>query len=97
MVLIFWALSFSHLVGDKLKEILQDPKYNTSEAIDRLHAIVDEAKKRKVAGVDVPNAWREDLPPRNAIAARTVPVLKKEVEWMKAKLALVFEFPILYC
>ena len=52
--------------------------------------MVTDARTRKqsgqIGGVDV---WREDLEPRAAVRARTIPLLQAEVERLKATLSTV--------
>ncbi|KAK0199251.1 hypothetical protein DFS33DRAFT_953568 [Desarmillaria ectypa] len=52
--------------------------FNVQENIDILHRIINEAKERKDAGIKRNDEWREDLEPRAAIAARTIPKLEAE-------------------
>lgn len=54
--------------------------------IDDLHAAVVDAKLRKQRGEIRPDIWREDLHPRAATRARTVPLLEKERERLLAEL-----------
>ncbi|KAG7444426.1 uncharacterized protein BT62DRAFT_952212, partial [Guyanagaster necrorhizus] len=51
---------------------------NVQENIDILHYIINKAKERKEAGMERNDEWREDLEPRVAIAARTIPKLEEE-------------------
>ncbi|KAJ7601137.1 hypothetical protein C8J56DRAFT_1157363 [Mycena floridula] len=76
----------SQSFGD-LDKLLKE--YNAQENVDTLHRIVNEAKERKAtmdgkAGSDV---WREDLPPRSAVGARTIPVLEGEAERLRKTVA----------
>ncbi|KAF8647744.1 hypothetical protein AX16_006579 [Volvariella volvacea WC 439] len=66
-------------------------QYDVQKNIDILHEIVDEAKDRKANGVVGMDVWREDLQPRSATAARTIPVLEKEVQRLRETLALLQE------
>lgn len=59
------------------------------ENLDSLHAVVTDARARKQAGYDGRDVWREDLPPGAAVRARTVPVLEKERERLRAELQSV--------
>ncbi|KAK0488664.1 hypothetical protein IW261DRAFT_1414174 [Armillaria novae-zelandiae] len=52
--------------------------FNVQENIDILHRVIEEAKERKEARIERSDQWREDLEPRAAIAARTVPKLEEE-------------------
>ena len=54
--------------------------------IDDLHAAVVDAKLRKQRGEVRPDIWREDLNPRAATRARTVPLLERERERLLAEL-----------
>ena len=56
------------------------------QCVDDLHAAVVDAKLRKQKGVVRPDIWREDLHPRAATRARTVPLLEKERERLLAEL-----------
>lgn len=75
-----------------MDELLQ--QFNVKENLDKLHAVAAEAKARKLAedrgesyeGHDV---WRENLPPRAAVRARTIPLLEKERDRLKMQLAEV--------
>ncbi|KAI6010785.1 hypothetical protein F5J12DRAFT_821710 [Pisolithus orientalis] len=61
--------------------------YNVRENINTLHAVVTEARARKQRGeVDRKDLWKEDLDPRAAVRARTVPVLQAERERLKETL-----------
>lgn len=59
---------------------------NLKQCIDDLHAAVVEAKLRKQKGEVRPDIWKEDLHPRAATRARTVPLLEKERERLLAEL-----------
>ncbi|KAF9779281.1 hypothetical protein BJ322DRAFT_1089567 [Thelephora terrestris] len=56
------------------------------QCIDDLHAAVVDAKLRKQKGEVRPDIWREDLHPRAATRARTIPLLEKERERLLADL-----------
>ncbi|KAI6122294.1 hypothetical protein EV401DRAFT_1952141 [Pisolithus croceorrhizus] len=61
--------------------------FNVRENINTLHAVVTEARARKQRGeVDRKDLWREDLDPRAAVRARTIPVLQAERERLKETL-----------
>jgi hypothetical protein len=70
-------------------------KYN----IDILHAVVTEARARKQRGEIGNDVWREDLQPKAAVRARTVPLLEKEAAKLRATLDEVRtqRFEIHYC
>lgn len=70
-------------------------QYGVRENLDSLHAVVTEARARKQAGYDGHDVWREDLSPGAAVRARTVPVLEKERERLRAELQSVRPFPSL--
>ncbi|KAF9646490.1 hypothetical protein BDM02DRAFT_3004751 [Thelephora ganbajun] len=59
---------------------------NLKQCIDDLHAAVVDAKLRKQKSEDRPDIWREDLHPRAATRARTIPLLEKERERLLAEL-----------
>ncbi|KAF5350949.1 hypothetical protein D9757_013734 [Collybiopsis confluens] len=67
--------------------------YSLRENIDALHTIVAEAKERKknsASGVSSDkDVWREDLEPRGAIAARTIPMLEREAKRLRESLVEV--------
>jgi len=63
---------------------------NLKQCIDDLHAAVVDAKLRKQKGDARPDIWREDLHPRAATRARTVPLLERERERLLAELQEVF-------
>ncbi|KZV65097.1 hypothetical protein PENSPDRAFT_587401 [Peniophora sp. CONT] len=58
--------------------------------IDRLDAVVSAARafhKADPAAPPPPDAWRENLIPRTAVRARTIPALRAERDRMRAELA----------
>jgi len=59
---------------------------NLKQCIDDLHAAVVDAKLRKQKGEVRSDIWREDLHPRAATRARTIPLLEKERERLLAEL-----------
>ncbi|EPQ56650.1 hypothetical protein GLOTRDRAFT_75457 [Gloeophyllum trabeum ATCC 11539] len=64
-------------------------EYNAKEKIDILHAVVTEARARRHMGggeAKRKDLWREDLQPRQAVRARTIPVLEQEVERLRRTL-----------
>jgi hypothetical protein len=69
-------------------EILKD---NDAQArIDEFDAVIVDARLRRRASAPVPpDAWREDLTPRQAVRARTVPLLEQERDRLKGYLAQV--------
>ena len=69
---------------DKLMKV-----YNVQENIDILHQVINDGKARKEQGNVGNDVWQENLEPRSAIAARTVPVLKREAERLKELIAEV--------
>ena len=62
------------------------PKYDLKHNIDILHAVVTEARARKQSGEIGKDVWREDLQPRTATRARTIPLLEKEAAKLRATL-----------
>lgn len=65
-------------------------QYNARENIDILHAVVTEARERQAAGIAPgPDTWRANLPPRTAVRARTIPILRNEKAALEAQLAKV--------
>lgn len=59
------------------------------ENLDKLHAVVTEARARKQTGYSGSDVWRDDLQPRAAVRARTIPLLQQERDRLKAQLAEV--------
>jgi len=59
---------------------------NLKQCIDDLHAAVVDAKLRKQKGEVRSDIWREDLHPRAAARARTVPLLERERERLLVEL-----------
>ncbi|KAG7445940.1 uncharacterized protein BT62DRAFT_1076352 [Guyanagaster necrorhizus] len=53
-------------------------RLNVQENIDTLHRIVEESKERKQRNIEAKDQWREELEPRAAISARTIPKLEEE-------------------
>ncbi|KAG6827208.1 hypothetical protein H0H92_012792 [Tricholoma furcatifolium] len=66
-------------------------EYSVQDNIDILHRVVNEAKDRKARGENGNNVWREDLDPRAAACARTVPILESEAARLRAALAEIEE------
>ncbi|KAF5362086.1 hypothetical protein D9756_002440 [Leucocoprinus leucothites] len=66
-------------------------KYGVRENVDILHKVVTEAKARKERGEVTKDVWREDLQPRNAVCARTIPVLGAETARLEQTLAQLEE------
>ncbi|KAH9931938.1 uncharacterized protein B0H18DRAFT_988750 [Fomitopsis serialis] len=61
-------------------------QYNVRENLDSLHAVVTESRAKKQAGYDGRDVWREDLHPSAAVRARTIPLLDKERDRLRAEL-----------
>ncbi|KAF8347719.1 hypothetical protein F5887DRAFT_881147 [Amanita rubescens] len=66
-------------------------EYNVRENIDNLHQIVLEAKDRKASGDTRKDSWKEDLDPRVAVSARTIPRLEAEAQQLRERLAALEE------
>jgi hypothetical protein len=62
------------------------------ENVDILHRVVIEAKERKAKGDIGKDVWREDLEPRAAVCARTVPILEQEAKRLQEVLAAVCSY-----
>ncbi|KDQ50439.1 hypothetical protein JAAARDRAFT_42096 [Jaapia argillacea MUCL 33604] len=79
------------MISTSCEQLLE--KYNARENIDTLHSVVTEARAHKAAGGSDgegnlgPDVWRENLHPKAAVRARTVPVLEEEVKRLKESLA----------
>jgi len=63
--------------------------YNVQENVDILHKVVTDAKERKASGTVGKSVWKDNLDPRVAVAARTVPVLTSEADRLRALTAQV--------
>lgn len=74
---------------DKCEEVFAE--YNVKHNIDILHAIVTEARARKQSGEIGNDVWKEDLQPRAAVRARTVPLLENEAARLRATLEKVWD------
>jgi len=66
-------------------------EYNVQENIDNLHRIVLEAKDRIASGETRKDSWKEDLDPRVAVSARTIPRLEAEAQQLRERLAALEE------
>ncbi len=64
-------------------------EYNVRENIDNLHQIVLEAKDRNASGDSRKDSWKEDLDPRVAVSARTIPRLEAEAQQLRERLVAV--------
>ena len=76
---------------DNCEELFK--KYNVKENLDNLHAVVTAARARKQTAYNGKDVWREDLQPRAAVRARTIPVLEKERDRLQAELGQVSGAP----
>ncbi|KAK0467883.1 uncharacterized protein EV420DRAFT_1616664 [Desarmillaria tabescens] len=63
--------------------------FNVQENIDTLHRIIEESKERSQRNIEVKDKWREDLEPRAAIAARTIPKLEEENNRLREMLSQI--------
>ncbi|THH27684.1 hypothetical protein EUX98_g6505 [Antrodiella citrinella] len=73
-------------ITNRVDELLV--QFNIKENLDKVQTVVSEAKARKkqqepYEGHDL---WREDLQPRAAVRARTIPLLEKERDRLKEML-----------
>lgn len=82
-------------VKNKCDELLT--QFNVKENLDKLHAVVTEARARKQVGYTGQDLWREDLQPRATVRARTIPLLQQECDRLQAELEVVSSHPILCC
>lgn len=82
-------------IQDNCEEVFAE--YNLKENIDSLHAVVTDARARKqngqTSGEDV---WRENIEPRAAVRARTIPLLQAEAERLRATLLEVCSHRLWY-
>nr|VWO97915.1 N/A [Ganoderma boninense] len=89
------AATIFNLVSGRLESSITEnceelfKKYNVKENLDNLHAVVTAARARKQADYDSKDVWREDLQPRAAVRARTIPLLEQERDRLRAELGLV--------
>ncbi|KAI0794209.1 hypothetical protein C8Q74DRAFT_1247337 [Fomes fomentarius] len=87
------AATIFNLVSSRLESSITEnseelfKKYNVKENLDNLHAVVTAARARKQAGYDGKDVWREDLQPRAAVRARTIPLLEQERDRLQAELS----------
>lgn len=65
-------------------------KYNVKENLDNLQAVVTTARARRQTGYDGTDVWKEDFQPRAAVRARTVPLLERERDRLRAELSQVW-------
>ncbi|KAI0694654.1 hypothetical protein C8T65DRAFT_51552 [Cerioporus squamosus] len=87
------AATIFNLVSSRLESSITEnceglfKKYNVKENLDNLHAVVTAARARKQSGYVGKDVWREDLQPRAAVRARTIPLLEQERDRLRAELA----------
>ncbi|KAI0316185.1 hypothetical protein OF83DRAFT_1173143 [Amylostereum chailletii] len=77
-----------HITEETNKVFARD---RVQERLDRMHAVVTEARARHQSGEVRADVWREDLDPRTAVRARTIPVLESEADRLRAQLASMEE------
>ncbi|KAF9475214.1 hypothetical protein BDN70DRAFT_883973 [Pholiota conissans] len=63
--------------------------YNIQESIDTLHKVVNDAKDRKARGDAGKDTWKDELDPRVAVCARTVPVLNSEAARLRTLISQI--------
>ncbi|EIW58256.1 uncharacterized protein TRAVEDRAFT_58600 [Trametes versicolor FP-101664 SS1] len=91
------AATIFNLVSSRLESSITEnceelfKKYNVKENLDNLHAVVNAARARRQTGYDGRDVWREDLQPRGAVRARTVPLLEMERDRLRAELSQLTE------
>ncbi|EMD32648.1 hypothetical protein CERSUDRAFT_143706 [Gelatoporia subvermispora B] len=61
-------------------------QFDVRKNLDNLHAVVTDARARKQAGYTGKDVWRDDLHPKAAVRARTIPLLEKERDRLLAEL-----------
>ncbi|KAI0741727.1 hypothetical protein C8Q80DRAFT_1195822 [Daedaleopsis nitida] len=87
------AATIFNLVSSRLESSITENceqlfrKYNVKDNLDNLHAVVTAARARKEAGYDGKDVWKDDLQPRAAVRARTIPLLEEERNRLRAELA----------
>ncbi|KAL5492211.1 hypothetical protein ACEPAI_3658 [Sanghuangporus weigelae] len=80
------SLHMERLITNACDELFV--RYNARENIDKLHAVVTEARERQQRGeLPGPDTWRPNLEPRNAVRARTIPILREEKAKLEERLA----------
>ncbi|KAL1747965.1 hypothetical protein HDZ31DRAFT_30834 [Schizophyllum fasciatum] len=84
----------SDYIESQISRMIEDicKEHDMQASIDTLHRIVNEAKERDqalaaTARAPPPDVWSSSTTPRNAIAARTVPILRQQRDQLKAMLA----------
>ncbi|KAF8202248.1 hypothetical protein BJ912DRAFT_1138498 [Pholiota molesta] len=65
--------------------------YNIQESIDTLHKVVNDAKDRKARGDAGKDTWKDNLDPKVAVCARTVPVLNSEAARLRTLISQMEE------
>lgn len=70
-----------------LEKLFND--YNIRESIDTLHKVVNDAKERKLRGEAGKDTWQDNLDPKVAVCARTVPVLTSEAARLRTLISQV--------
>lgn len=78
------AQHMESLITNECEELLK--RLDVKPNLDRLHAVVVEAKKRKAQGYTGKDIWKEDLKPDAAVRAKLVPLLEEERDRLKAQL-----------
>ncbi|CCM06133.1 uncharacterized protein FIBRA_08383 [Fibroporia radiculosa] len=71
-------------ITEHCEELLR--QFNVRENLDNLHTVVTEARARRQKGYEGKDVWKEDLNPGAAVRARTVPLLEKERDRLRAEL-----------
>ncbi|KAG6832664.1 hypothetical protein H0H87_000846 [Tephrocybe sp. NHM501043] len=66
-------------------------EYAVQDNIDTLHRVINEAKERKTKDEVGKDVWRENLEPRAAVSARTVPIMELEVKRLRDALVEIQE------
>ncbi|KAH9988893.1 hypothetical protein BJV77DRAFT_722323 [Russula vinacea] len=81
----------THIVTNTNKLFEQ---YDVQKNVDILHQVVTDARARRQRGETADgggstgvDSWRADLQPRAAVRARTIPVLERERDLLRARLA----------
>ncbi|KAF8909347.1 hypothetical protein CPB84DRAFT_1673771 [Gymnopilus junonius] len=72
-----------------LEKLFND--YNIRESIDTLHKVVNDAKERKLRGDAGKDTWQDNLDPKVAVSARTVPVLNSEAARLRTLISQLEE------
>jgi len=78
------AQHMESLITNGCEDLLK--KLDVKPNLDKLHAVVTDARQRKAEGYAGKDIWKEDLKPDAAVRAKLVPLLEGERDRLKAQL-----------